>query len=116
LLKDRRLSLNTEKPEPVRVGGIKGVQLDLVVEDPPQDYHGNCTTQYNLTDCVDIVPISMPMLHPLAFEEGVKERVTLLEDVKGEPLMIDFGASEAKFGEFAPEGQKVVESMKWTGS
>jgi hypothetical protein len=108
--------LNTEEPEPVAVGGIKGVQLDLVVEDPPQDYHGNCATQYNVTDCVDIVPISTPMLHPLAFEEGIKERVTLLEDVKGEPLMIDFGASEAKFGEFAPEGQKVVESMKWTGS
>ncbi len=108
--------LNTEKPEPVTVGGVKGVQLDMVVEDPPKDYYGNCTSQYNITDCVDIVPISMPMVHPLAFEEGVKERVIVLEEVKGEPLIIDFGASEGKFDAFAPEGQKLVDSMQWTDS
>ena len=108
--------LRPEKPEPVMVGGVKGVQLDMVVEDPPKDYYGNCTSQYNITDCVDIVPISMPMVHPLAFEEGVKERVIVLEEVKGEPLIIDFGASEGKFDAFAPEGQKLVDSMQWTDS
>jgi hypothetical protein len=36
--------------------------------------------------------------------------------VKGETLTIDFGAPASKFDEFAPEGQKVVDSMKWRGS
>jgi hypothetical protein len=53
---------------------------------------------------------------PLAFEEGFKERVIVLEDVKGETVTIDFGAAEPKFDEFAPKGQQVVDSIKWTGS
>jgi hypothetical protein len=106
--------LRTVKQEPVTVGGVEGVQLDLVVEDPPKDYYGTCSSMFGIPDCVDIAALEgFPVL---AFEEGIKERVIVLEDVKGETVTIDFGASEAKFDEFAPEGQKVVESMKWTGS
>src|ERR687898_77269 len=34
--------LQTSKPEPVTVGGVKGVQFDVVVEDLPEDYSGVC--------------------------------------------------------------------------
>jgi hypothetical protein len=32
--------LQTDKPEPVTVGGVEGEQLDLVVEDLPEDNPG----------------------------------------------------------------------------
>src|SRR5215208_6508921 len=34
--------LQTDKPGPVTVGGFKGVQFDVVVEDLPEDYSGVC--------------------------------------------------------------------------
>ena len=106
--------LRTVKQEPVTIGGVKGVQLDMVVEDPPKDYYAMCNSKLGITDCVDVVALEgFPFL---AFEEGIKERVIVLEDVKGETVTIDFGAAEPKFDEFAPEGQKVVDSIKWTGS
>ena len=106
--------LRTVKQEPVTVGGVEGVQLDIVVEDPPKDYYGQCSSMFGITDCVDIFALEgFPFL---AFEEGFKERVIVLEDVKGETVTIDFGAAEAKFDEFASEGQKVVESIEWTRS
>ena len=106
--------LRTVKRESVTVGGEKGVQLDLVVE-VPEDYHGKCGTG----GCLDIAALgdwTAKTGIPLAFEEGFKERVIVLEDVKGETVTIDFGAAEPKFDEFAPKGQQVVDSIKWTGS
>ena len=50
--------------------------------------------------------------------QGIKENVIARKDVKGETMTIDFGAGErgTKFDQVATEGQKVVDSMKWTGS
>jgi hypothetical protein len=112
--------LKTDKPKPVMVGGVKGVQFHVVVEeDLPKDYFPYCfqgVMGEDPPDCVDIVPLSIGI--PLAFVVGIKETVTVLEDVKGETLTIDFGAGApgTKFDQVATEGQKVVESMKWTGS
>src|SRR5688572_9773122 len=36
--------LQTTKPEPVRVGGVKGLQFELVVGDLPQYYIPRCTS------------------------------------------------------------------------
>jgi hypothetical protein len=108
--------LRTVKRESVTVGGEKGVQLDLVVE-VPEDYHGKCGTG----GCLDIAALGNFTAKTgvnLAYLEGVKERVTVLEDVKGETVTIDFGAGDlgTKFDQVATEGQKVVDSIKWTGS
>jgi putative transposon-encoded protein len=108
--------LRTVKRESVTVGGEKGVQLDLVV-DVPKDYHGKCGTG----GCLDIAALGDFTAKTgvnLAYLEGVKERVTVLEDVKGETVTIDFGAGDlgTKFDQVATEGQKVVDSIKWTGS
>ena len=45
---------------------------------------------------------------PLAYVEGVKERVTVLEDVKGETVTIDFGAGGPgpKFDQVPPRGRR----------
>src|SRR5215216_8019942 len=41
--------LKTSKPKPVTVGGVKGEQLEVLVEDLPKDPNGYCGT-----DCLDI--------------------------------------------------------------
>jgi hypothetical protein len=45
--------LQTDKPEPVTVGGVKGQQFDVVVEDMPEDY-----SAVGGADCVDLFILS----------------------------------------------------------
>jgi ferredoxin len=112
--------LKISKPEPVTVGGVKGEQFDVVVDDVPKDYLGQCTTDCLDCEgaCVDICPVSSDP-QALSFREGWKRRVTVLEDVKGETVTIDFGSSSTEandFHDFLPEAQKVVNSVNWEGS
>jgi hypothetical protein len=74
--------------------------------------HGGCLDIAALGDFTAYTGI------PLAYVEGVKERFTVLEDVKGETVTIDFGAGGpgTKFDQVATEGQKVVDSIKWMAS
>jgi hypothetical protein len=101
--------LQTDKPEPITVGGIKGVELDVVVEDLPEDYFGACGS-----DCVDLFKSSDRSWW--AFVEEWKERVIILEDVEGETVTIDFGSPAAEFDEFAPKAEKVIDSVEWKGA
>jgi hypothetical protein len=101
--------LQTSKPEPVTVGGVKGVQFDVVVEDLPEDYSGVCGP-----DCVALFRLSTGI--PVSQVEADKVRLTVLEDVKGETVIIGFVSLATEFDEFAPEAQKVLDSVKWRGS
>jgi hypothetical protein len=103
--------LKTSKPEPVTVGGIKGEQLEVVVDHLPKDYYGNCGM-----DCLDIFYQSGG--DEIGYFNAIKRerRVFVLEDVKGETVVIWFASTADKFDEFAPEAQKVVDSVKWSGS
>jgi hypothetical protein len=100
--------LQTDKPQPVTVGGIKGQQLDVVLGDLPKDYSGACGF-----DCVQLSVLS---IGDWAIEEGNKDRLTVLDDVKGETVVIDFGSPAAKFDEYWPEAEEVVQSVQWKGS
>jgi hypothetical protein len=102
--------LKTGKPEPVTVGVVKGEQFDVLVEDLPQDFYGECGR-----GCVDIASLSNDE-QLLEFREGKKRRVIVLEDVKGSTVTIDFGSIVADFDNFLPEAQKVVDSVKWGDS
>ena len=108
--------LKTSKPEPVTLGGVKGEQFDVLVEDLPKDYSGLCNT--GRSDCVDIAPLSddQAQEETASFREGNKRKVFVLEDVKGDTVMIWFAAPPEVFDKFAPRAQKVVESVKWSGS
>jgi hypothetical protein len=101
--------LQTDKLEPVTVGGVKGVQFDVVVEDLPEDYSGACGS-----DCVGLFWLSTGF--PFSLVEGDKVRLFVLEDVKGKTVTIGFVSPATEFDEFAPEAQKVVDSVEWTGS
>jgi hypothetical protein len=39
-----------------------------------------------------------------------------LEDLEGETVTIGFFSRASEFGEFAPEAQKVIDSVEWRGS
>ena len=48
--------------------------------------------------------------------KGVKIRTIVLEDVKGETVIIGFAAPVSEFDHFAPEAQKVIDTVKWKGA
>jgi hypothetical protein len=108
--------LKTSTPEPVTLGGVKGEHFDVLVKDLPEDYSGLCDT--GRSDCVDIAPLSddQAQEETASFREGNKRKVFVLEDVKGDTVMIWFAAPPEVFDKFAPRAQKVVESVKWNGS
>ena len=106
--------LQTSKPEPVTVGGVKGLQFDVVLGDLPQTYSGTCTTIVGNPNCVDLVRLSTG--EPIFLAEGEKVRVIVLEDLEGETVTIGFFSPASEFEEFAPEAQKVIDTVKWSGS
>ena len=106
--------LQTSKPEPVTVGGVKGLQFDEVLGDLPQTYSGTCTTIVGQPNCVDLYRLSTG--GPIFLVEGEKARAIVLEDVEGETVTIGFASPASEFGEFAPEAQKVLDSVEWRGS
>ena len=108
--------LHTSKPKPVTVGGVKGKQFDVVPE-VPDSYTGICSTQPNAAPgCVDISELTSGT-GLVAFAEGFKERIIVLEDVRGKTVTIDFGAPPGKkFDEFTSESQNLVDSVKWRSS
>jgi hypothetical protein len=104
--------LQADKPEPVTVGGVKGKQFNLVVAKDflEQDRAaGVCGV-----DCVDIYRLSSG--ETISFFKEEKVRIIVLEDVKGETVTIDFESLIADFDEFAPKAQKVLDTVKWSGS
>src|SRR5215212_4160193 len=102
--------LKTSKPQPVTVGGVKGEQFEVLVDHLPKNPNGNCGT-----DCLDIFNQSSGDRIGY-FTEGRKRKVFVLEDVKGDTAVIWYAAPLDAFDEFAPEAQKVVDSVKWIGS
>jgi hypothetical protein len=104
----RHPHLRTSTPEPVEVGGIKGERLDVVVGDLPEDHVGACGP-----DCVDLFRLSDGSA--LGAGKGFKYRAIVLEDVKGETVIIGFGGPAGEFSGFAPEAHKVLDGVQWRG-
>src|SRR5215207_5334863 len=106
--------LQTSKPEPVTVGGVKDLQFDMVVGDRPQYYIPTCTSIVGNPNCVDLFRLSSG--GPIFLIEGEKAGGIVLEDVGGETVAIGFYSPASEFGELAPEAQKVLDSVEWRGS
>jgi hypothetical protein len=110
--------LQTDKPEPVTVGGVKGVQFDVLVEDLRRRSTPVCVAGYPPPGhCVDLFrPSSRLPGGVIAVYEEDKVRIIVLEDVKGEEVTIGFSSPAAEFDEFALEAQRLLDSIEWTGS
>jgi hypothetical protein len=106
--------LQTSKPEPVRVGGVKGLQFDVDVGDLPKGYNPTCSSLVGNPNCVDLFRLSTG--GTILLVEGDKASAMVLEDIEGETVTIGFVSRASEFGEFAPEAQKVLDSVEWRGS
>jgi hypothetical protein len=81
----------------------------VIVENLPETYPDPCAG-----DRMDIIRSSG--LGAIAFLKYDKQRVIVLEEVKGETVTMGFSIPATEFDEFAPEAQKVMDSVKWGGS
>jgi hypothetical protein len=102
--------LRTSKPQPVTVGGVKGEQFEVLVDHLPKDPNGYCGS-----DCLDVFNQSGGDQIGY-FREVNKRRVIVLGDVKGDTVVIWFAGPPDTFDKFAPKAQKVLDSVKWSGS
>jgi len=93
--------LETSKPEPISVGGVKGVQFDVVVVNLQKGNH-----------CLSIFALSTG--GPSDACDFHKVRYIVLEDVKSVPVVIYYG--DENFDEFVPVAEKVLQSVEWTGT
>ena len=91
--------LETSKPEPVTVGGVKGVQFDVVVANLQKGDH-----------CLNIFALSTG--GPSEACTFHKARYFVLEDVKGVPVVLQY----TKLHKFVPVAEKVLQSVEWTGT
>jgi hypothetical protein len=105
--------LDSTEPKPTTVGGVEGVEFDVTVEDLPEGYRGVCL-EIAGTGCVDIARFGDDQV--LVLPKGVRVRLIVLEDVEGETMTMYFGSPPAEFDEFAPEAQKVIDSVEWGDS
>jgi hypothetical protein len=105
--------LQTTKPEPISVGGVKGVQFDVVVKDLPKDSWG-----INCVHCLDLFRTNFPndphVTSGLWWKD--KQRAIVLEGVKGETVTITYTFPAREFDEMAPEAQRAIDSVKWRDS
>ena len=111
--------LKTSDPEPVSVGGVEGQQLDVVVaKDLPQDYHsGVCSPIAEPEECVDLFWLSTHDHSPVFVLESDKLRLIILQNgLTGQTVALGYVSRSTNFDEFAPEAQKVIDTIEWGDS
>ena len=102
--------LRTSAPQTVTVGGIEGQRIDVVVGDLPEGHRvGACGP-----DCVDLFGLSDGTA--LGVAKGEKVGWVVLEDVRGDTVVIGFLGPADEVDEHAPEAQKVIDTVQWRGS
>jgi hypothetical protein len=109
-LRDHRY-LKTTAPEPVSLGGVRGVQFDVTVDKVPSG-PSNCE-QYAPAHCVMLFPITRTgELIDFVEVSGAPSRYTLL-DVGGQPVLITVGAPSNQFEAFAAEADRVLRTFSF---
>jgi hypothetical protein len=95
--------LKTSKPEPVTVGGVKGVQFDVA-----------CANLQKTDKQVEIFGLSTG--GPSAVFYLKQEHFIVLKDVNGVPVVIQYSDLKDHYDKFEPEVEKVLKSVRWTGA
>jgi hypothetical protein len=110
--------LKTSDPKPVRVGGVEGLQVDVAVaKDLPEDYHsGVCSPIAEHEECVDLFRLSTHH-SPVFVWEGDKLRLIVLQNrLSGQTVALGYASRSTHFDRFAPEAQKVIDTIEWGDS
>lgn len=95
--------LKTSKPEPVTVGGVKGVQFDVA-----------CANLQKEDTHVDIFKLSTGGTSQVFFLK--QEHYIVLKDVNGVPVVIQYADLKDHYDKFVPVAEKVLQSVEWTGT
>ena len=106
--------LKTSEPQPVTVGGLKGEQLEVLVDHLPKDPNGYCEPEPS--GCLDIFNLSGGDQIGYFGKNFNERKVIVLGDVKGDTVVVWYAGPPDTFDKFAPRAQKVVNSVKWSGS
>lgn len=102
--------LKASEPEPATVGGVKGVQFDVILANVPANHEGVCG---KTPHCLDIFALSTGGSSELYYTK--KEHYIVLNDVKGVPVVIYYDdLLKDHFHKFAPVATKVLQSVEWT--
>ena len=102
--------LEIREDDPVEVGGIEGVRLDLVVGDLPEGHY----SEWCGSGCVPLFRFGSGA-PPLTLWQDDKARLIVLEGVGGETVVTGFVSPAAEFDGHAPEAQKVLDTVEWRG-
>ena len=103
--------LETQGTDPVEMGGVEGVRLDLVVGDLPGGHY----SEWCGSGCVPLIRFGSGS-PPLTLWQEDKARLIVLEDVGGKTVVTGFAIQATEFDEHAPEAQKVLDTVQWGGS
>jgi hypothetical protein len=109
--------LKTSHPEPVSVGGVKGLQLDVAIaKDLPDDYHsGVCSSIAEPEECVDLFRVSTHHSPVFVSESSKLHLIVAKEELSGLTVAMGYASRSTNFDEFAPKAQKVIDSVEWGG-
>jgi len=116
--------LDTEKPQEVSVGGVKGKQFDAVAARIPQEYvsrgyHATGSDAGCAEDpCLPLFQVISDYGDQSAYElhKDDKVRFIILDDVNGKSVTIAVLAPTVKFDEFWPKAQQVLKTVGWKGT
>jgi hypothetical protein len=112
-------NLDTENPEQVSVGGVKGKQFDAIASHIPQGYtNGGYHSFDQVEPCLPLFQVipAFPEESTYSIFEDYKVRFIVLDDVKGKTVTISVLAPAVKFDEVWLKAQKVIRTVKWTGT
>jgi hypothetical protein len=112
-------NLDTEKPEQVNVGGVKGRQFDAIASHIPQEYVNGGYHSFNQVEpCLPLFQVipAFPEESTYSLFKNYKVRFIVLDDVKGKMVTISILAPAVKFDEVIAKAQKVIKTVKWTAA
>jgi len=88
-----------------------------VAKDLPEDYHsGVCSSIAEPEECVDLFRVSDPHSWISVSESDKSRLIVLQNELSGETVALGYVSRSTNFDEFAPEAQKVIDTIEWGDS
>jgi hypothetical protein len=104
--------LKVDQPEPAETGGVAGERFEANVDVPEgyrDDHGGGCPLP-----CVPLFRLGDDSVTHAT--EKSKDRFIVLENVRGETVVVIVSAPANGFDEFSPRAQEVLDTVKWEGA
>ena len=106
--------LDTSEPQSASVGGVEGEQFEAVVSRLPKDKAKFCESA-----CVPLFALNNKFGFHFYMDKSAslgKARLIVLEDVKGETVVIYLLSDpQAQLEEFGAKAQEVIDTIEWKG-